>query len=262
MMSHPHGFVGRKRANGFSLIELLVVVGLMALLVALLLPTLENARNTARLAWCSANLRQMQIAVRNYATENHSKYPRANRWVYNPSHTRANQYGWVRQQYGHVMSVVARNVNIVRNSRDGNILFCPSDGRQVGGPGPGGGGNRSRTQAGWNHGPWGSSISSSYGHNSYVFNRGFEQYRTTDVARPSQSSMFMDANRFDQLANYQNFILFHDSHLNMVFTDGHTELIDVEAPTGSLVTNRGPPHGGADARTPATIRNGNEHPWR
>lgn len=50
------------RKGGFTLIELLVVISIIALLIAVLLPALSQARDTARRAMCASNLRQITIA--------------------------------------------------------------------------------------------------------------------------------------------------------------------------------------------------------
>jgi prepilin-type processing-associated H-X9-DG protein len=54
------------RRQGFSLIELVVVCGLLSLLIALLLPAVQSAREAARRSQCGSNLRQIGIAVTNY----------------------------------------------------------------------------------------------------------------------------------------------------------------------------------------------------
>lgn len=56
----------RAQPRGFSLVELLVVIGLIVLLIALLLPAVQQARGAARRTQCSANLRQFGIALHNY----------------------------------------------------------------------------------------------------------------------------------------------------------------------------------------------------
>ena len=57
------------RQSGFTLIELLVVVAIIAVLVAMLLPSLQKARETGKSAICLSNLRQLYLANVNYAND-------------------------------------------------------------------------------------------------------------------------------------------------------------------------------------------------
>src|SRR5690242_11140210 len=61
--------------RGFTLVELLVVVGIIALLVAILLPVLTKAQETAKAVACGSNLRQVYFAFLQYANENHGIVP-------------------------------------------------------------------------------------------------------------------------------------------------------------------------------------------
>jgi prepilin-type N-terminal cleavage/methylation domain-containing protein/prepilin-type processing-associated H-X9-DG protein len=68
--------VGKPRPLcGFTLVELLVVIGIIAVLVAILLPALNKARQSAKTAQCLSNMRQVYLELRMYSGQNKDVVP-------------------------------------------------------------------------------------------------------------------------------------------------------------------------------------------
>ena len=108
----------RRRGSAFTLVELLVVVGIIAVLVAMLLPALGRARENARRTQCASNLRQLLMAFTMYYADNRQAYPQS-------SWSIPTKEDWVYWQAERDLaeSAVARYLN-----GPGPELFrCPSD---------------------------------------------------------------------------------------------------------------------------------------
>lgn len=79
----------RNRLNrehrAFTLVELLVVVGIIAILISILLPALQNARKSAQTVQCLSNMRQIGQAIQGFAATHDDRYPAASTGIYTQS---------------------------------------------------------------------------------------------------------------------------------------------------------------------------------
>jgi prepilin-type N-terminal cleavage/methylation domain-containing protein len=76
----------RLRQSAFTLIELLVVVAIIAILAALLLPALQNAKEKGRQALCMSNLRQISQCMLMYANDSNGFLPNPQDYVGDEQH--------------------------------------------------------------------------------------------------------------------------------------------------------------------------------
>ncbi|HEY2760702.1 MAG TPA: DUF1559 domain-containing protein [Pirellulales bacterium] len=103
--------------SALTLVELLVVLAIIGLLVGLLVPAVQRARVAARRTQCASNLRQVGLAVQQYANAHAGHFPwNAHHQVYGPSGTLIND---PTQSWIYTIMPFTENVDVIR--------MCPDD---------------------------------------------------------------------------------------------------------------------------------------
>jgi len=116
-MPRPSRLPGRRA--GFTLVELLVVIGIIAVLVSILLPSLNRAREQAKRAKCLSNLRQIGMAFVMYTNENRGRYP------FHADGNAKYAEDWIHWQA--IRDIRESAVYRYVGTRDPDIFRCPSD---------------------------------------------------------------------------------------------------------------------------------------
>ena len=101
-----------KNRHAFTLIELLVVISIIALLLSILMPSLQKVKEQARKVVCGSNLKQLAIVAHTYAGDNNGKFPVRER-LWSP-----NYYGIVNQ-----LATAGGTPNASNVAWDGRYIF-------------------------------------------------------------------------------------------------------------------------------------------
>ena len=128
-----------RRRQGFTMIEVIVVVAIIAVLISLLLPAVQSAREAARRTQCANNLLQLGIAIQNYEST-HQVLPPG---VVNPTgpiveSAASYQFGWITQILPYLEQKnlyknldfnvgIYQAANLTARSISINTLLCPSE---------------------------------------------------------------------------------------------------------------------------------------
>jgi prepilin-type N-terminal cleavage/methylation domain-containing protein/prepilin-type processing-associated H-X9-DG protein len=134
---HATRTASRRATGGFTLVELLVVIAIIGVLVSLLLPAVQAAREAARRMQCTNNLKQMGLALHNFH-DTHRKFPLSNPMTTRPGDGLAFiQYPWQLQilpyleggnlydQWNHELGF-AEGTNRVLLTTPVSVYKCPS----------------------------------------------------------------------------------------------------------------------------------------
>lgn len=243
-----------KRRGAFTLIELLVVIAILAILAALLLPTLGRSKAKAEGLRCANNINQLSVAWRLYADDNEDLLVN-NHGV---PETLARRQTWANNVQDWVDGDDNTNLVYLANSKLGpyanrstEIYKCPAD-RE-----PALNGQRIRTM----------SMNAQVGNSGEITNRFNPDYaqffKQADFAKPAGIFVFLDehcdtlndgffVNRLDDYVWGNLPGSYHNGAVNLSFADGHLESHRWVVPETVQPPHKNVARGGKLAATPAT----------
>jgi general secretion pathway protein G len=110
-----------KANKGFTLVELLVVIGIISVLIAMLLPALNKARQQAQVVQCMSNMRQIGMGIQMYTQQNKGMFPP--RKLSDPGYI-AGHWLWINLLLD--SRVIASDITPSKTTRYSKVFYCPA----------------------------------------------------------------------------------------------------------------------------------------
>jgi prepilin-type processing-associated H-X9-DG protein/prepilin-type N-terminal cleavage/methylation domain-containing protein len=113
-----------RQSKAFTLVELLVVIGIIAVLISILLPALNKARAAAAAVQCGSNMRQLAMGVIMYATDNDGFFPSNDIYLPNPNNAAVPK--WFPWWTPDLVGKYVNNRSIGPDYVSTRVFFCPT----------------------------------------------------------------------------------------------------------------------------------------
>jgi prepilin-type N-terminal cleavage/methylation domain-containing protein/prepilin-type processing-associated H-X9-DG protein len=122
----------RTSRRGVTLVEVLVVIGIIAILIALLLPMVSRARLAMRRPLCASNLHQIGVLLQAYANENRGEIPAVYGWDEPPGRPSA-QFDAMVYSHGGIGLLVGAPIGVAPRAyvNSAKLFICPGDQKEL-----------------------------------------------------------------------------------------------------------------------------------
>lgn len=116
--------IGKHPNKGFTLIEMLVVIGIIGILAAILFPVLAQAREKARQTTCANHIRQLGLAFQMYVSDYDDRLPSGGNYYQYPTYARGSD--WVRILSGNFGDMDVTQGSLFPYVKSAAVYVCPS----------------------------------------------------------------------------------------------------------------------------------------